>query len=78
MKKFLILLVAICLCSCGDSSYRDDDKFIVKSIKLHNSSNYQYEYTLYHIAFDNIVYKTTLFSNEKYELNDTLRLMKLN
>ena len=75
MYKFLILLVSICLCSCGGSSYRDDDKFIVKSIRLFNS-DYQYEYTLYHIAFDELYYKTTLLSNEKYELNDTLRLTK--
>ena len=75
MKKILILLIAVCLCSCGGPSYRDDDKFIVKSIKLY-SGDYHYEYTLYHIAFDELYYKTILLSNEKYELNDTLRLMK--
>lgn len=75
MKKFLILLVAICLCSCGGVSYRDSDRFIVKGVKLW-SNKYRYEYTLYHIVGGRVCYETTMYSNEKYELNDTLRLMK--
>lgn len=76
MKKILILLVAICLCSCSDGvSYRDDDKFIVKSVSLW-SNKYHYRYELHHIVGGKLCYETTLYSNEKYELNDTLRLTK--
>ena len=76
MKKILILLVAICLCSCSSSvSYRDSDKFIVKGVKTH-SDKYHYKYELHHIVGGKLSYETTLYSNEKYELNDTLRLMK--
>lgn len=76
MKKILILLVAICLCSCSSVSYRDSDRFVVKGMKL-CSNKYRYEYTLYHIdGSGRLCYETTLYSNEKYELNDTLRLMK--
>ena len=75
MKKFLILLVAICLCSCSSISYRDDDRFIIKGAKL-GINKYRYEYTLYHIVGGRVCYETTMYSNEKYELNDTLRLMK--
>ena len=59
----------------GGVSYRDDDKFIVKSIELYNN-DYRYVYTLRHIAFGELYDRTILLSNEKYELNDTLRLMK--
>lgn len=76
MKKILILLAAICLCGCSvDVSYRDSDKFIVKGVTLH-SQKYRYKYDLHHIANGKLHWKTTLYSNEKYELNDTLRLMK--
>lgn len=76
MKKILILLVAICLCSCSISvSYRDSDKFIVKGVNTH-SDKYHYKYKLHHIVGGKLYYETTLYSNEKYELNDTLRLTK--
>lgn len=75
MKKILILLVAICLCSCSSVSYRETDKFIIKGVRLW-SNKYRYEYTVYHIVSDRLCHETTLYSNEKYELNDTLRLMK--
>lgn len=75
MKKILILLATICCCSCNGVSYRDDDRFIIKSIKLW-TNKYRYKYTLYHIVGGRVCYETTLYSNEKYELNDTLRLMK--
>ena len=75
MKKILILLVAVCLCSCSGVSYRDSDKFIVKGITLH-SNKYHYAYDLHHIVGGKLCWETTLYSNEKYELNDTLRLMK--
>ena len=80
MKKILILLTAICCiticCSCNNSvSYRDDDRFVVKSVTL-NSNKYRYKYTLYHINNGKLYYETIMYSNEKYELNDTLRLMK--
>lgn len=74
MKKILILLVAICLCSCS-VPYRDSDKFIVKGVKTHNYK-YHYKYELHHIVDGKLCYETTLYSNEKYELNDTLRLTK--
>jgi hypothetical protein len=74
MKKILILLATICLCSCG-VSYREDDGFVVKGVKLGNTK-YRYEYTLYHIVAGKLYYTTTIYSNEKYELNDTLRLTK--
>lgn len=76
MKKILILLVAICLCSCDYGvSYRDSDKFVVKSITSY-SNKYHYAYELHHIVGGKLCWETTLYSNEKYELNDTLRLMK--
>ena len=76
MKKILILLVAICLCICsGCVSYRDGDEFIVKGVETH-SDKYRYKYELHHIVDGKLCYETTLYSNEKYELNDTLRLMK--
>ena len=77
MKKilFLILLTTIC-CSCNNNvSYRDDDRFVVKSVTLH-SNKYRYKYTLYHTVNGKLYYETTMYSNEKYELNDTLKLMK--
>lgn len=75
MKKILILLVAICLCSCSSVSYRETDNFIIKGVKS-GPNKYRYEYTLYHNVGGRVCYETTLYSNEKYELNDTLRLMK--
>ena len=76
MKKILILLAAICLCSCGDgTSFRDDDKLIIKGVKTH-SDNYRYKYDVNHIVGGKFCYEITLYSNEKYELNDTLRLTK--
>ena len=75
MKKILILLTTICLCSCGSVSYRETDKFIIKGVRLW-SNKYRYEYTVYHIINGKLYHETTLYSNEKYELNDTLRLMK--
>ena len=75
MKKILILLVAFCLCGCSSISVRDNDKFIVKGIQTHNDK-YNYEYTLYQIISDKLCREITFYSNEKYELNDTLRLMK--
>lgn len=77
MKKILILilLTAIC-CSCDIGvSYRDDDRFVVKGVTLW-SDKYRYKYTLYHINNGELYYVTPMYSNEKYELNDTLRLMK--
>lgn len=77
MKKilFLILLTAIC-CSCDIGvSYRDDDRFVVKEVTLWNDK-YRYRYILYHINNGELYYETPMYSNEKYELNDTLRLMK--
>ena len=68
-------MVTICLCSCNDVSYRETDRFIIKGVKL-CSNRYRYEYTVYHIITDKLAYETTLYSNEKYELNDTLRLVK--
>lgn len=73
MKKILILLAAICCCSCTSVSYRENDEFIIKGVSLH-STTYRYKYTVYHTANDKLLYETTLYSNEKYELNDTLRL----
>lgn len=76
MKKILILLTTICLCSCNNAtSYRDNDSFVVKGVTL-GSNKYRYEYTLHHIVGGRVCYETTMYSNEKYELNDTLRLMK--
>lgn len=76
MKKILILLTILVMCvSCSDVSYRETDRFIIKGVKL-CSNRYRYEYTVYHIITDKLAYETTLYSNEKYELNDTLRLMK--
>ena len=75
MKKILILLATVCLCSCNGVSYRDSDSFVVKGVTL-GSNKYRYEYTLYHIVGGKLCYETTFYSNEKYELNDTLRLMK--
>lgn len=77
MKKILIFLLAtICCCGCSSVSYRDSDRFVVKGVKLW-SNKYPYEYTLYHIdGSGRLCYETTLYSNEKYELNDTLKLMK--
>lgn len=69
-------MAAICLCSCDNgASYRDSDKFIVKGVKTH-SDKYHYKYELHHIVGGKLCYETTLYSNEKYELNDTLRLTK--
>ena len=53
----------------------DDDRFVVKSVTLW-SNKYRYKYTLYHTVNGKLYYETTMYSNEKYELNDTLRLMK--
>lgn len=73
MKKILILLAAICCCSCYGGSYRESDRFIIKGVRLYGN-RYRYEYTVYHTANGKFLHATTLYSNEKYELNDTLRL----
>lgn len=73
MKKILILLVVICCCGCHGVSYRENDRFIIKGVRL-GSTRYCYEYTVYHTANNRVLYETTLYSNEKYELNDTLKL----
>ena len=76
MRKILILLTVLVMCvSCGSVSYRDTDKFIIKGVRLCNNK-YRYEYELHHIVGGKLCYVTTLYSNEKYELNDTLRLTK--
>lgn len=75
MKKILILLAVICCCGCKGVSYRENDTFIIKSVSLWGIK-YRYEYTVYHIANNRVIHETILYSNEKYELNDTLRLMK--
>lgn len=76
MRKILILLTVLVMCvSCSSVSYRETDKFIIKGVRLWNNK-YRYEYTVYHIVNDKLCYETTLYSNEKYELNDTLRLVK--
>lgn len=68
-------MATICCCSCNNVSYRDSDIFVVKGVKLWGNK-YRYEYTLYHIVTGRLCHETTMYSNEKYEINDTLRLMK--
>lgn len=73
MKKVLILLAAICCCSCYNVSYRENDRFIIKSVRLYGNT-YRYEYTVYHTFNGRFLHETKLYSNEKYELNDELKL----
>ena len=81
MKKILILLTVLIMCvSCVDV-YRANDCFVVYS-KSMTETSYKYKYKAYHIMIDvsngdeYYVSDCCLFSNDNYELGDTIRLVK--
>ena len=81
MKKILILLTVLIMCVSCENVYRTDDCFVVYSKRMQKSS-YKYEYKMNHILIDESngnVYHINdcyLFSNDNYELGDTIRLVK--
>lgn len=76
MKNLLLLLVILMLSSCRE--YNPDKKSVITIINIENSKNPniygKYKYTL---STTNSSLKITyLFSDVKYQLNDTLIMIK--
>lgn len=84
VKKILaILTTALCCVSCVENTIRERDVFVVKSIEINehikNEHNYRYKYYMhwiqkYHGMDRSIVEEVYYYSDEKFELDDTLRL----
>ena len=88
LKKILtILTTALCCVSCVENTFREKDVFVVKSVEISEQikkeHNYKYKYYLhwlqkYHGYDKAIIEEVYYYSNEKYELGDTLRLFNTN
>lgn len=84
VKKILaILTTALCCVSCGEILFRESDLFVVKSVELNeyieHKHKYRYKYYMhwiqkYHGMDRSIVEEVYYYSDEKFELDDTLRL----
>lgn len=86
-KILLILTTLLCCVSCVEQTIRERDTFVVKSIELNEyikkEHNYTYRYYLhwlqrYHGCDKTLVEEVYFYSDEKYELGDTLRLFNTN
>lgn len=84
LKKILtILTTALCCVSCVENSIRERDVFVVKRVEISenikNVYNYKHKYYLHWLQKYNGIDKTVVeemyyYSDEVYELGDTLRL----
>ncbi len=78
MKKFLILLIILFTTISCSTSFTEKDKYIVVRKTLLRNHTYTYEYVLYLNRGKGNVYNFDLYSNENYELGDTLKFVKIN
>jgi len=78
MKKFLILLIVLFTTISCSAPFSEDDKFIVVCKTLLRNHTYSYEYVLYIKRDGGYAYNYDLYSNENYELGDTLKFVKIN
>lgn len=84
VKKILtILTTALCCVSCVENTIRERDAFVVKRVEISENikevHNYKYKYYLYWLqkyhGYDKtVVEEMYYYSDEEYELGDTLRL----
>lgn len=82
-KILLILTTAMCCVSCGEITFRESDVFVVKRIEISenikNAYNYKHRYCLYWLqkyhGYDKtVIEEIYYYSDEEYEVGDTLRL----
>ena len=77
MKKFLILLIVLfTTISCSTIFTEKDEYIVVRKTLLRNHTS-SYEYVLY-LKRNDYGYNYDLYSNENYELGDTLKFVKIN
>lgn len=83
-KKILLILTTILCCMSCEDITRDTDKFVINGKELNEYKDAEYKY-IYHV-FKYEYYKKTnkymvdelfLFSNEEYNLGDTLQLVNV-
>jgi hypothetical protein len=84
-KKILIILTtALCCVSCVENRFRENDVFVVKGVEISENIkkvyNYKHRYYLFWLQKYNGYDKTVVeeiyfYSDEKYELGDTLRFI---
>ena len=87
VKKILLILTALVCCVSCELTIRERDVFVVKGIEtsedIKEVYNYTYKYYLhwfqkYHGHDKGYIEVLYYFSNEKYELGDTLPLINTN
>lgn len=79
MKKFLILLFVLFTTISCMTTFAESDEYVVVRKTLLRNSTYSYVYVLYIKRGDRgHAYNCDLYSNENYELGDTLKLVKIN
>jgi hypothetical protein len=78
MKKILLLLLTVFMFSSCIETFRDDDYLVVISATSEEyHANYDYIYTVRHYYNGNHYLDSyNMYSNEKYELGDTIKLIK--
>mgnify|MGYP003288668620 CR=1 FL=1 len=77
MKKFLILLIVLFTTISCSTPFTEKDEIIVVRKTLLRNHTYTYEYVLY-LEREGYGYNYDLYSNENYELGDTLKFVKIN
>lgn len=78
MKKFLILLIVLFTTISCSTFFTEKDEYIVVRKTLLRNHTYTYEYVLYLKRDRGSGYNYDLYSNENYELGDTLKFVKIN
>lgn len=81
VKKILfILMTALCCVSCEENTIQESDVFVVKGVELNEYTGNKYKYRYYlhwkmRYYDKTFIEDTYFYSNNKYELGDTLRLI---
>lgn len=78
MKKFLILLIVLFTTISCSTVFTEKDKYIVVRKSLLRNKTYSYVYVLYLERDGGSDYTYDFYSNENYELGDTLKFVKIN
>lgn len=78
MKKFLILLIVLFTAISCSAAFTEKDEYIVVRKSLLRNHTYSYVYVLYLKLGEGHACNYDLYSNENYELGDTLKLVKIN
>lgn len=76
MKKILLLLLTVFMFSSCIETFRDDDFLVVRSAEISGFSDYIYLYQVYHYNDTHFLDYYYMYSNEKYELGDTIKMIK--